>query len=229
MRYCAVILLAMSCSSKDPAPAASASAKAATATAPTAPPVASARPPADHLDVAPLEQALKCPAGAKSGACKVLQSVGSCGAWAGTSPGGEAKWLGRAWEVKDGKTRETYAVLRSRTVPLDQANGGIPARIGVDLVPDDLPSILGIKKAVMAFERHDVTQKGNAGLAWVKDKKDFSESPAFATTKKGVLVQSDDVAYVCQGTSQELFVAKPKGAGAKKGDGLYAELWPVSW
>ncbi|NUO47729.1 MAG: hypothetical protein HOV80_02610 [Polyangiaceae bacterium] len=187
------------------------------------------RPPADHLDVAPLEQALKCPADAKSGACKVLQAVAKCGAWEGTSPGGEAKWLGRAWEVKDGKTREAFAVLRSRTVPLDQANGGIPARIGLDLVPDDLPSILGIKKAVQAFERHDVTQKGNAGLAWVKDKKDFNESPAFATSKKGVLVQSETLAYVCQGSSQELFVAKPRGADAKKGDGLYAELWPVSW
>lgn len=224
----ALVLLLVSCSSKDPASAASASAPATTA-APAATVAPSARPPADHLDTAPLEQALKCPAGAKTGACKVLQAVASCGAWEGTSPGGEAKWLGRAWEVKDGKEREVYAVLRSRTVPLDEANGGIPARIGLDLVPDDLPSMLGIKKAVQAFERHDVTQKGNAGLAWVKDKKDFTESPAFATVKKGVLVQSDDVAFVCKGSSQELFFAKPKGASGKKGDGLYAELWPVSW
>jgi len=220
----AVVLVA--CSSKDqPAPASAA--PAASTPAPVAS-VPAQRPPVDHLDTAPLLVALKCPADAKTGPCKVLQAVAACGAWEGTSPAGEAKWLGRSWEVQGAKQKEGYAVLRSRTVPLDQANGGIPARIGVDLVPDDLPSLLGIKKAVSAFERHDVTQKGNAGLAWVKDKSDFDEAPAFATDKKGVFIQSDDAAYACKGASQELFYVRLKAAAAK-GDGLYAELWPVTW
>lgn len=227
MRTVVFALVLVACSSKEQAPAASSSAPV-TAQAPTASTPA-ARPPADHLDVEPLKKALKCPAEPKSGPCKILEAVAACGPWEGTSPGGEAKWLGHAWDVKDGKQKEGYAVLRSRTVPLDQAMGGLPARIGFDLVPDDLPSILGIKKAVAAFERHDVTQKGNAGLAWVKDKKDFSESPAFATVKKGVLVQSDDVAFVCQGKSQELYYARPRAGGGARGEGVYAELFPVSW
>jgi hypothetical protein len=229
MRVVLAGLLLVSCSSKDPAPSASATAPAATSAVAAPAPSLSARPPVDDLDVAPLQKALKCAAGAKSGPCKILEAIGSCGAWEGVSPAGEAKYLGRSWDLKDGKPTEGYAVLRSRNVPLAEAMGGIPARIGIEKVPDDLPSMLGIKKAVQAFERHDVTQKGNAGLAWVKDKKDFSESPAFATTKKGVLVQSDDVAYVCKGSAQELFYARPKAASGGKGDGLYAELWPVTW
>ncbi|MBL9027384.1 MAG: hypothetical protein JNL21_34655 [Myxococcales bacterium] len=229
MRHLALALVLVACSSKDPAPSASSSSKPASAPPPTATSASEPRPPADHLDVEPIKKALKCPAESKSGPCKILDAVATCGPWEGTSPGGEAKWLGHSWDVKDGKQKDGYAVLRSRTVPLDQASGGIPARIGFDQVPEDLPSMLGIQKAVSAFERHDVAQKGNAGLAWVKDKKDFSEAPAFATTKKGVLVQSDDFAYVCQGKSQELFYARPRAGGAAKGDGVYAELWPVSW
>ena len=36
-------------------------------------------------------------------------------------------------------------------------------------------------------------------------------------------------AMLCEGDNQRLFLVHPAGPTGKKGDGVYAELWPVSW
>ncbi len=221
-------LLSVACSSKDPA-ATSASARASAAPPPPPASAAPARPPADDLDPEPLKKALKCAAGAKTGPCKVLEAVASCGPWDAAPPSGDGRWLGRSWEVRDGKHAERYVLVRSRAVPQSEVPGGLTAKIAVEIVPEDLPSLLGVKKAIAAYERHDVPQKGNAGVAWAKEKKDFSEDIAFATAKKHVVVQSTDPAFLCLGATQTLYLVRPKGTGKNLGDGLYAELWAINW
>jgi hypothetical protein len=49
------------------------------------------------------------------------------------------------------------------------------------------------------------------------------------TTTGKVLVLDDAHAMLCEGDNQRLFLVHPAGPTGKKGDGLYAELWPVSW
>jgi hypothetical protein len=224
------LTLAPACSSKDPGAAPSSSAPAATsAPASAASSSAPPRAPPQDLDLEPLNKAHKCAPKVKSGPCRVLEAVASCSGWEGIAPSGDGRWIGRAWEAKDGKVKEGFAALRSRSVPQSEVPGGVPAKLGLALVPDDLPARLGVEKAVAAYERHDVPLKGNAGVAWLKDKADFPEDVALQTASKHVVVLSEPQAFVCKGKSQELYVVRPAAGGSAKGDGLFAELWAASW
>jgi hypothetical protein len=212
--------------------AASGSAVASATPPPSAKPSASAapaRPPPDDLDAARLDKALGCGGAAKTGPCKVVAALADCKEWDGIAPSGDGRWLGRGYLVEDGKTTEMLSIVRSRSVPTsDVAAGQIPARFALAKMTSDAREYDAANKAIRALERHDVPQKGNIGITYVKDLKDFNEVSGMHTVRKHVVILGEPHAFVCKGPSQQLFMVQPR-AEAQKGEGLYAELWPAAW
>lgn len=224
--------LAAACSDQ-PAPGAQASASA-TASAPPAP-TAPAAPRAlpDDLPLEPLREALACPKlepEKAKGLCRVLTLAGTCKAWSGLAQSGEGRYLGRAYTVAGPKREERLAIVRTRTVPLvDVGPGELNAKLAISLVPKDDPQAGNAERAIKAYERFDVPPKANPAVAWVKAYSSFEDVPAMRTTTGKVLVLDAEHAMLCEGDNQRLFLVHPAGPTGKKGDGLYAELWPVSW
>jgi hypothetical protein len=229
----ASLLVSLVACSDKPAPGASASASS-TASAPPAP-TAPAAPRAlpDDLPLDPLREALGCakvdPEKAQ-GPCRVLGLAGTCKPWPGTTQGGDGRYLGRATLVEGTKREARLVILRTRTVPLaDVGPGELNAKLAIALVAKDDAQLGNAERAIKAYERFDVPPKANPAVAWVKSYADFEELPAMRTTTGKVLVLDDAHAMVCEGEQQRLVLVHPAGPAAKKGDGLYAELWPVSW
>jgi hypothetical protein len=227
-----IAALSTACSDKAvPGAKASASATASAAPAPTAPAAPRALP--DDLPLEPLREALACakvePDKAK-GLCRVLALAGTCKPWSGLAQSGEGRYLGRAYTVAGPKREERLVIVRTRTVPLvDVGPGELNAKIAIALVPKDDAQLGNAERAIKAYERFDVPPKANPAVAWVKAYDGFEDLPAMRTTSGKVLVLDDAHAMLCEGDNQRLFLVHPAGPTGKKGDGVYAELWPVSW
>lgn len=224
--------LTVACSDQ-PAPGAqaSASATASVPPAPTAPAAPRALP--DDLPLEPLREALACakvePDKAK-GLCRVLALAGTCKPWSGLAQSGEGRYLGRAYTVEGPKREERLVIVRTRTVPLvDVGPGELNAKLAISLVEKSDPQLGNADRAIKAYERFDVPPKANPAVAWVKAYASFEDLPAMRTTTGKVLVLDDSHAMLCEGDNQRLFLVHPAGPTGKKGDGVYAELWPVSW
>lgn len=213
----------------------------AAASAPASPPseTATAAPkPADDLDIAPLVARHKCPPPAKTLAvvgnlsrpCWVLGRFASAKAWTGVSPGGEGRFLGRYFTVKDGKTDERYAVLRTRTIPTNEAGAGrVPARIAITPIASDDPGASSFEKAIAAFERGDVPAKGAPAIDLVKSFTTFTDLSAMPTRSGQVVVLGDEHMFVALGSSQAIYLVAPRPTGGTTGDGIYAVFYPISW
>ena len=211
------------------APASATVASSAAAPPPTA--KVEAPPSPDDLPVAELQQHLACGGGSKTGPCAVLAAFAApCTAWNATSPSGDARWMGRGHEVENGKVTEKVTLLRLRRVPAEEVGPGqIPAKLGIaELLPDD-PAHRAAQQAIRAFERNDVAGKTNAGLEHVKQRADWSEAFATHTRSRQVYALAHGGTFVCQGQGQRLLLVQRAGSRTSKGDGLYAELWPVTW
>jgi hypothetical protein len=199
---------------------------------PSAAPAASEpeRPPPDDLDLAPLEKALGCNAKSTTGPCKIVLGMKTCKPWAGVAPSGEGRWFGKSYAVSQGKTTESYVVLRSRSVPSSEVGRGqLPARIAIDPIAAEGTMAQAAERALNAYARHDVPTKGNPFPPLVKEKSDFTEASAMPTVKKAVVVLGAEQTFVCEGDGQELYAITPAASGGQKGDGRYAEVWPTTW
>jgi hypothetical protein len=228
---CSAALLAGCSDQAAPGAQASATATATAAPSPTAPAAPRALP--DDLPLDPLREALACakvePDKAK-GLCRVLALAGTCKPWAGLAQSGEGRYLGRAYTVEGPKREERLVIVRTRTVPLvDVGPGELNAKLAISLVPKDDAQLGNADRAIKAYERFDVPPKANPAVAWVKAYDSFEDLPAMRTTTGKVLVLDDSHAMLCEGDNQRLFLVHPAGPTGKKGDGVYAELWPVSW
>jgi hypothetical protein len=222
----ALALLALAACDPPPSSSAAASASASAAPAPASTPAPEPLAAPDNLDVASLQKSLKCGGDAKAGACGVLARFTSCTAWDAVSPGGEARFLGRGVAVEGGKSRDAFVVVRSRRVPLAEvAPGQIGAKIAVgELTKDEGGAFDQADRTVRAFERNDVPPKSSPTLEYLKKRTEWKEAFAAKTTGGQVFAEG---AYLCQGPRHELLLVQ---RGSKSSaDGLYAELWPVTW
>jgi hypothetical protein len=223
---CAVLALPACDKPAAPAPADTASAVPA-ATTPAAT-VAAAPPPPD-LDVAAQQKALKCATDAKSGACGVLAKMATCTAWNPIVPSGDGRWAGRGWLVEGAKTTDQVTLVRARRVPTSEV---APGQLGVRIAVADIPKQEGAAheqadRAIRAYERADVPPHGSPTLDYVKQKTDWSESFAAKTSGTQVVAQTAHGTYFCQGPNRALLLVQR--AAATGSDGLYGELWPISW
>jgi hypothetical protein len=208
-----------------PAPAAASAAPAATTAAPeSAAPVA---PPPPELDVAAQQRATKCGADAKSGVCGVLAKMAACQAWNPIVPSGDGRWLGRGWVVEGAKTTDQFTVVRARRVPTSEvAPGQLGVRIGVgEILKQEGAPYEQADRAIRAYERADPPHQSPT-VDYVKQKKDFTESFAAKTAGTQIMAQTPQGMFFCQ-VGRGLYMVQR--ASASGGDGLYGELWPISW
>lgn len=233
MRRPALAVLALALAACDnPAPAPAASASAAAAPPPPATAAAPAVPTPPDLDIAAQQKAMKCASDAKSGLCGVLARMASCAVWNPVVPSGDGRWLGRGWLVEGAKTTEQVTVVRARRVPTAEVG---PGQLGVRVAIADLPKQEGpafeqADRAIRAFERADVPPKSNPTLEYLKQRTDWPESAAMRTAGgQQVYALTQGGAYLCQGPTRSLLLVQRAASGGAGGDGVYAEVWPVSW
>jgi hypothetical protein len=248
-RPCPVLLLVvasplvLAACDKSPAPGAAPSASALASARPAAPPSPSAAPepappPPDDLDVASLQKALKCPAATRIGAgpCGVLAGFATCTPFSATIPGGDGRWMGRGYVVEHGKQSDKfktdqYTLLRLIKVPAAEVGPGqLPIKIAIADIPKDQDTAFNqAERAIRAFERQDVPKRVSPAVDYVKSRSSWTDAGATRTKGGHVYVITDGGAFVCQGSKQQLFLIDRDKLGAAAGDGLYAELWAISW
>jgi len=215
------------------APAASSTASAAPPPAPTPEPSAAPAVAApDDIDVAALKKALKCLPEAKGGACAVLDAFATCVPWAGVVPSGDGRWIGRGYVIEgSNKTTEEITILRSKRVPSSEVGPGqLPLRIGIaNIAKEEGQAHEQGDKLIRALARGDVAARSNAALEHVKKRETWPENFAMKTRGGQIYVASQGGGFLCQGPKQQLFLAQRAATRGSPGDGLYAELWPVTW
>jgi hypothetical protein len=205
----------------------------ATPTASSAPSQAAEPPPPapDDLDIAALKKTLQCAADAKSGACAIVNAFSSCRPFQAVVPSGDGRWIGKGYIVEGPKTTESFTIVRSRRVPTAEVGPGqLPTRIGITDIPkDEGPAFEQAEKLIRILSHHDVPPKSNAALEHVKKRETWPESFAMKTVSGQVYVASQGGAFICQGQKQQLFLVQRADTRKSSGDGLYAELWAISW
>jgi hypothetical protein len=214
-------------------PDASSSAPTTSAAAPgSSTTTAASEPPVtpDGLDVAALEKTLKCAAKAK-GACAVLAEFRDCVEWNPVTQSGDGRWLGNAYTVEKGAASEDFALLRSRGVPLSEVGPGqLSAKIGIGSIPDELSAErLHAPKAIRAYARGDVPQPTNAAIRYLKERRDWPEAFVMRAKDNQVYVAMGGGAHLCAKGDQRLLMVQRAGDREHRSDGIYAELWPVTW
>lgn len=214
--------------SSTPVASASAAAPPPPAALASAPPAAAPAPP--DLDLAAVQKALKC-GGEKTGACGVLAKVASCTAWNPSVPSGDGRWLGHGWLVEGGKTTEQLTLVRARRVPTNEVG---PGQLGVKIAITDLGKQEGqafeqADRVIRIFERSDTPPRSSPTLEHVKQRTEWPESSAMRTVGAQVYALTQNGAYLCEGAKRTVLLVQRGSVRGASADGLYAELWPISW
>jgi hypothetical protein len=188
-------------------------------------------PTPEPLDVASLQKALKCSPKSEGGPCRVLNDFKACQAARIVTPSGDGRWLGSGYVVRAGAFTDEFTLLRSRGVPsADVSKTQIAAKIGLGRIPDEQEvARRHAEKAVSALARGDVPKVNNAAVAYIKELKEWSEAYAVAAQDNQIYVAASDGFYLCAVNAQRLLLVARMTSPKSAGDGLYAELWPVSW
>jgi hypothetical protein len=226
-RALSIIVLAAAVGCDKPAPPAreqSPVAPSATVTAPPAPTSASA-----DIDVAPLQKQLKCGGTVHKDVCRVLDEFAKAEKWQRQIPSGEGRWAGNAYQIAKGADRTELILLSARQVPTNQTSpGDLPLRVGTGPMPDDKQTA-GAKLS-SALSRGDTVPRNNPALAFAKTWVSGREYSVVPTTGPSVRLVAEQETYVRQGAAQKVIVVQPHaGTQTSAGDGMYAEVWPISW
>ena len=224
----------LGCSKDEAQPGAAASATAAGSGAPSARPAATAAPDLptpDPLDVPSLQKTLKCSPKSEGGPCRVLNDFKACQTARIVTPSGDGRWLGNGYVVRSGAFTEELTLLRSRSVPSGEVGKTqIAAKVGLGRIPEEEEvARRQAEKAVSALARGDVPKVNNAGVAYIKELKEWSEAYAVTAQDNQIYVAASDGYYLCAVNAQRLLLVQRVTAPKSAGDGLYADLYPVSW
>jgi hypothetical protein len=185
----------------------------------------------EPLDVATLQKTLKCSPKSEGGPCRVLNDFKGCQPQKLVTPSGDGRWMGYGYVVRAGAFTDEFTLLRSHAVPsADVGKTQIAAKIGLGRIPDDEEvARRQAEKAVAALARNDVPKVGNAAIAYIKELKEWSEAYAVTAQDNQIYVAASDGYYLCAVSAQRLLLVQRVTAPKSPGDGLYAELYPVSW
>jgi hypothetical protein len=222
----------LGCGKDEARPGAASSASAASAA--SARPVATTAPDLptpEPLDVASLLKTLKCAPKSAGGPCRVLNDFKACQPARIVTPSGDGRWLGNGYVVRSGASTDEFTILRSHSVPSGEVGKTqIAAKIGLARIPDEEEvARRQAEHAVSALARGDVPKSNNAGVAYVKELKEWSEAYAVTAQDNQVYVAASDGYYLCAVSPQRLLLVQRVTAPKSPGDGLYADLYAVSW
>ncbi len=224
--FALVWLTLVACESEPPKPTAATAPTSETAPAPSPAPVL---PPAPaDIDPEPYRKDLACTKRSTSDACRIVDEFAAAGPWTPSMPSGEGRWIGTAVKREKGQDRKETLLLFAKVMPTSQVSpGDLPLRMGFGSLPDDLR--LNGEKLVRSLMRGDVPSRFNQALPVVEKFTPEVLRGAVKTAGKSVRLISEQPAHLRQ-VGRKVLIIQPAVAGsAAGGDGLYAELWLVTW
>ncbi len=210
------------------APSASAAAPAPSEPA-AAPPRAPQPPPAD-LDLETTRAELGCEKKVKGReSCRILEDFAAAERWEAKMPSGEGRWFGHAYVVTKGVETREFLLLRARRVPTAQVGpSDLPLMFGTGGLPEDRNE--HAEKLIRALRDGGTGKKTNLARMYLTDFEPKEELGVIATKGKSVqLITEEDTFVRRSGVKRLLLVKLAGGADAEKGDGVFAEVWSVSW
>ena len=148
-------------------------------------------------------------------------------------PSGDGRWIGRGYLVEGSNLREHVTLLRARRVGLNEvSNGQLGVRLALgEITKEDGVAFEQADRTVRALERHDRPPHGSATVELVRTLNKWTEVNAMQTSGRQVYALTSHGSFLlCQDSNQSVLLVErniiTKGSSA---DGLYAELWAVSW
>jgi hypothetical protein len=186
-------------------------------------------------DLDTLASGLKCTRAdeAKPGPCKVIAAMQKCAEWKGVPPSGDGRFIGHGWQVAGSGTTDVVTLLRTRKVLQTEVEPWqLPIKIALFCIDKAGGQALGPADAtIAALARSDGAAATNATLDYVKRKTDWTDdAPAAETMGSMVETFSEQPTYICLGEGRQIELVQQASANiGLKPDGLYAELWPVTW
>src|SRR5262249_52112000 len=85
------------------------------------------------------------------------------------------------------------------------------------------------ERAIRALERHDTVPKSNPTLDDLKKRTDWSEVSGTQTRGGELYVVTTGGGFLCRTSTDNLFVVRRASAHGGSADGVYSQLWAVSW
>ena len=158
----------------------------------------------------------------------MLSAFSTAGEWKWRTPAGEGRWVGNAYTVDDGKETEGFLLLWVEQVPTATVGAGmLPLRVGTGALDEELGRERW--KLVHAVASNSAVSRRNrahpVAVAFVPQVKHGAQK----STGKSIAWFASPKGYLRQNGRKVLLVSPSTQPGHAKGEGLYAELWPVSW
>ena len=199
--------------------------------APTAPAEQPAPPPPPaprDVDAKAVLSNLDCPSTTLKNVCRLMEQFDTAGEWSWRKPAGEARWIGRAYRVEQGRESESLLLLWAGVIPTAQAGPGeLPMAVGTGTVPDRLASH-GEKLLLARSRGHNPSLK-NQARPFVDSFKPTKTWRAMKSSGTSIVPIAAKATYVREKERRVYFIQLDEQQSARPGDGLYAEMWIATW
>ncbi len=180
------------------------------------------------IDVAALENDLRCAKASRSEACRILKEFSQAQRFAIKTPSGGGRWIGSAVTVENGVETHRHLVLWAKTVPLSQVGpGDLPIKAAYELIPEGLK--LQSEKLMRALARRSDPPESNPAYQFAKA---FEPSKTYVlanTAGPSVHLTAEQSVYLRSAPPRKVYLVNPAPSTAASGDGIYAELWLGDW
>jgi hypothetical protein len=224
------LLLALGCEEKAEKPTAAPAASSASQPEVKAP----KRETVSDYDVKPLQDQFKCPNKANKEVCDVFEGFATGTKWDLTTIQSEqARYFGKAVVYKGGEAKERWVFLVVKKVPLNKiTEGDLPLKIALRELDDSRTTEIGqAEKLLWLLKRDDAVTKRSQTANYVLDYTPSNWDSSAETKGNSIILHVGGGAFVRQGKARTLHLVKVDVArpGATSTDGMFANLYPISW
>jgi len=178
-----------------------------------------------------LERQLHCPSGRHPRACRILREFAAATHGIGQVPSGQGRWMGRAYRVNRGAEKADFVILAANNVPASSVGpSDLPLRVAMGSLPKDKRR--DARRLARAISHSEMPPRTNKALSFVQGWTSENGRIAMATGGPSVRLIAEEATCVCQAGQKALVIQmKPAlpGVAVAPGDGIYAELWAVTW
>ncbi|MBI4699670.1 MAG: hypothetical protein HY744_00650, partial [Deltaproteobacteria bacterium] len=106
----------------------------------------------------------------------------------------------------------------------------LPVKVGLASVPDDeVAAKRHAERLIGALARDDVPKPGNEAVRYLKQLSAWSEAFALRAQQSQIYVAAAGGGHLCAASGRRLLFVERAASRKGPADGIYAELWPVTW
>lgn len=179
------------------------------------------------LDVEALRSKLKC-SRSRSEACRVLAEFSNAKTFSWQTPAGEGRWVGHAYLVGKDEEAKDFMVLWVKQVPTATVDRDLlPIKLGTGMLPENL--LDNRWKLVHAMKTNSAVSRRNRAHPVAVEFVPTEQHGATRTEGASIGSFTSEKAFIRQSGRAVYYVRPSSDPAASKGEGTYAELWPVSW